>query len=89
MLRKKGSAKHIKRKLKMSYIPERSSSKRAFADVEADRTDRRLLDTDIDRGAKKVKAAGSFDSNYWTKLREVSELRVKRSVLGLRLLQDE
>ena len=51
----------------MSYslkIPERSSSKRAFRDIEADKDKRTGLDAKIEREAKKIKAAGSFDSNY-------------------------
>ena len=76
----------------MSYslnIPERSSSKRAFVDIEADKDKRSGLDIAIQREAKKIKAAGSFDSKYWTKLGEVSDLKAKRSVLSLRVLQDE
>ena len=70
-------------------IPERSSSKRAFKDIEADKTNRSDLDSKIERESKKIKAAGSFDSNYWTKLGEVSELKAKRSTLSLRILQDK
>ena len=85
----------------MSYshnVPERSSSKRAFIDIEADKEERSHLDGKIERGyldgqiereVKKIKAAGSFDSNYWTKLGEVSVLKAKRSVLSIRILQDE
>ena len=76
----------------MSYslnIPERSSSKRAFIDIEADKDKRSDLDGKIEREAKKIKAANSFNFIYWTKLGEVSELKAKRSVLSLRILQDE
>ena len=76
----------------MSYshhVPERSSSKRAFLDIEADKDKRSHLDGKIEREAKKIKAAGSLDSKYWTKLGEVSELKAKRSVLSLRILQNE
>ena len=38
---------------------------------------------------KAFTGAGSFDSNYWTKLGEVSDLKAKRLVLSLRKLQGE
>ena len=68
-------------------IPSRSSSKRALIDIEADKNKKSFLNSKIERETKKIKAAGSFDSNYWTKLGEVSELKAKRSVLSLRILQ--
>ena len=76
----------------MSYspsIPERSNSKRAFRDTEADKDKRSGLNDKIEREAKKIKAAESFDSNYWTKLGEISDLKAKRSRLSLKILQDE
>ena len=68
-------------------IPSRSSSKRAFKDIEADKINRSALSSKIARETKKIKAASSFDSNYFTKLGEVSELKAKRSLLSLRILQ--
>ena len=70
-------------------IPERSSSKRAFAEIEANKDKRSRLEIDIEREGKKMKAAGSFDSKYWTKLGDVSELKSKRSKLSLMILRDE
>ena len=80
------------RKLKMSYnliTLEYSSSNRALVDMEADKNKRVVLDIDIKRESKVIKEADSFDSKYWTKLSQVSDLKVKRSGLSLRLLQDE
>lgn len=70
-------------------IPERCSSKRAFAEIEADKQKIKYLDGDIERESKEMKVAEYFDSKYWTKLSEVSELQLKRSQLSLRVLRDE
>ena len=43
-------------------ISERSSFKRAFAGTEADKDESSRLHLDIQRDAKKMQAAGSFDS---------------------------
>ena len=86
------STTSFKRRLKMSYnliTPEHSSSNRAFADMEADKNKRVVLDIDIKRESEMIKEADSFDSKYWTKLSQVSDLKAKRSGLSLRLLQDE
>lgn len=70
-------------------IPERGSSKRAFAEIEADKQKIKYLDGDIEIESKEMKAAEHFDSKYWTKLSEVSELQLKRSQLSLRVLRDK
>ena len=57
--------------------------------MEADKNKRAVLDINIKTESKKIKEARSFDSKYWTKLSQVSDLKAKRSVLSLRLLQDE
>lgn len=69
-------------------IPERTSSKRTFAEIEADKDKIARLETDIERESKKIKAEGSFDSKYWTKLGQVSELKTRHSQLSLNILRD-
>lgn len=61
-------------------IPDGSSSKRAFADIEADKDKKKIPDIHIDREAKKMKATGSFDSN-WERSRNWNQ-GDRNSVLG-------
>ena len=48
-----------------------------------------LLGYEIKEETKKTKAVRSFDSKYWAKLGEISDLRLKRSKLSLRILRNE
>lgn len=47
----------------VSGIPERTSSRGIFADIEADKSERKNLDVDIKEEAEKMKAAGSSEEN--------------------------
>lgn len=51
-----------------------------------DRETKSCLGYEIKKETKKTKAVRSFDSKYWAKLGEISDLKLKRAKLSLRIL---
>ena len=54
-----------------------------------DKYTKRLLGYEVKEETKKTKAVRPFDSKYWAKHGEISDLRLKRSKLSLRILRNE
>ena len=69
----------------VSSIPERTSTKGIFADIEADKNEMRTLDVNIEGEAKKMKLAGSSEG-YWTNLSEAFQDKNKKTTWFAKLL---
>ena len=69
----------------VSSIPERTSTKGIFADIEADKNERRTLNVNIEGEAKKMKTAGS-SKECWTNLSEAFQEENKKSTWFAKLL---
>ncbi|KAL9594473.1 MAG: hypothetical protein Q9219_007022 [cf. Caloplaca sp. 3 TL-2023] len=71
-------------------IPERCSSKRALdIEIEADRDAKRRIEKEIDKGKKGIKARGSFNAEFWSEHKAVSDLQLERHKLVRRISKAE